>query len=119
MPPGGTTWTPRIARRCSTVVAPDRRTGGAASIDPAGPFSPALRDALLLALYASGSDLLTLPVQDIFGWTDRINMPGLVDDRNWTWKLPWPVDALDAIPEARERQAALRGGRSCIAGWRT
>lgn len=90
------------------VIAPPSTPAGAV-IDPAAPFGPALRDAMLSALYASGSDLLTLPVQDIFGWTDRINVPGLVDDGNWTWRLPWPVDGLDEIPEARERQAALRG----------
>jgi len=78
-------------------------------IDPAGPFTPPLRDALLAALYGSGSGLLTLPVQDLFGWIDRINVPGLIDDSNWTWKLPWPVDTLDDVPEARERQARLRG----------
>ena len=43
---------------------------------PATRFAPAVRDALLDALYASGSDLLTLPIQDVFGWTDRINVPG-------------------------------------------
>ena len=90
------------------VVAPSAGSA-AASLDPAGPFTPPLRDALLATLYAAGSDLLTLPVQDIFGWADRINVPGLVDDRNWTWKLPWPVDAMEDVPEARERQAALRG----------
>jgi 4-alpha-glucanotransferase len=80
----------------------------AAPIDPAGPFTPRLRDSLLAALYGSGSRLLTLPVQDLFGWIDRINVPGLIDDSNWTWKLPWPVDGFDDVPEARERQAALR-----------
>jgi 4-alpha-glucanotransferase len=67
-----------------------------------------VRDALLDALFASGSDLLVLPVQDVFGWTDRINVPALIDDSNWTWRLPWPVDRLDAQPEAAERQQALR-----------
>ena len=71
-------------------------------------FVPGVRDALLESLYASGSDLLTLPLQDVFGWTDRINVPAIVDDRNWTWKLPWPVDEMDAQPEARERQQTLR-----------
>jgi 4-alpha-glucanotransferase len=71
-------------------------------------FVPGVRDALLESLYGSGSDLLTLPLQDVFGWTDRINVPAIVDDRNWTWKLPWPVDWMDAIPEAVERQQALR-----------
>ena len=27
---------------------------------------------------------------------------------NWTFRLPWPIDRLDDIPEARERQATLR-----------
>ena len=71
-------------------------------------FVPGVRDALLESLYGSGSDLLMLPLQDVFGWTDRINVPAIVDDRNWTWKLPWPVDQMDAQPEAAERQRALR-----------
>jgi 4-alpha-glucanotransferase len=76
--------------------------------DPDDAFVPGVRDALLDALYASGSDLLILPIQDVFGWTDRINVPALIDDSNWTWRLPWPVDGLDAQPEAVERQQALR-----------
>ncbi len=72
------------------------------------PFVPHVRDALLEALYASGSDLLTIPVQDLFGWLDRVNVPAVVDDRNWTWKLPWRVDELVAQPEAAARAATLR-----------
>jgi len=75
---------------------------------PDDAFVPDVRDALLDALFASGSDLLILPIQDVFGWTDRINVPALIDDSNWTWRLPWPVDKLDAQPEAVERQQALR-----------
>jgi 4-alpha-glucanotransferase len=71
-------------------------------------FVPDVRDALLESLYGSGSDLLMLPLQDVFGWTDRINVPAIVDDTNWTWKLPWPVDRMDAQPVAAERQRALR-----------
>jgi 4-alpha-glucanotransferase len=69
---------------------------------------PAVRDALLEVLFACGSDMLTLPIQDVFGWPDRINVPALIDDTNWTWRLPWPVDALDTQPDAVERQQALR-----------
>ena len=72
-------------------------------------FVPGVRDALLEALYASGSDLLTLPIQDVFGWTDRINVPAIVDESNWTWKLPFPVDRMDTEPVAAERQRALVG----------
>jgi 4-alpha-glucanotransferase len=47
-------------------------------------------------------------VGDAFGWPDRINEPATVSDDNWTFRLPWASDRLDAEPEARERQAALR-----------
>ena len=70
--------------------------------------SPAVRDVLLETLLASGSDLTLLPLQDVFGWSDRINEPATVNDRNWTFRLPWPVDRLDAVPEACERSARLR-----------
>ena len=72
------------------------------------PFDPAVRDVLLEALFASGSNLLLLPVQDVFGWRDRINEPATVNEDNWTFRLPWPSDRLDEIPEARERQDTLR-----------
>jgi len=72
------------------------------------PFSAAVRDALLELLYASGSDLLILPVQDVFGWRDRINLPGQVSDDNWTWRLPWWSDELGAQAEAAERASTLR-----------
>ena len=88
--------TPGIADRASTLD------------DPGGSFSPSLRDLLLDVLFASGSDILLLPIQDVFGWRDRINVPARIDDRNWTWRLEWPVDALGSEPEACERAAALR-----------
>ena len=77
------------------------------------PYNPVVRDVLLEALFASGSNLLLLPVQDAFGWRDRINEPATVTDDNWTYRLPWPVDKLDEIPEARERKEQLaRLGRA-------
>jgi 4-alpha-glucanotransferase len=86
-----------LARR----LAPD--------FDPAvAPFTPALRDALLEILFASGSDLLLLPIQDVFGWRDRINVPATVSDNNWTYRLPWPVEKLGDQEVVRERQATLR-----------
>jgi 4-alpha-glucanotransferase len=68
----------------------------------------AARDALLQAVLASGSNLVLFPVQDVFGWRDRINTPATITDRNWSYKLPWPVDELDQIPEACERRDQLR-----------
>jgi 4-alpha-glucanotransferase len=69
---------------------------------------PRVRDILLEALFASGSDQVVFPVQDVFAWRERINDPSVVADSNWVCRLPWPSDHLDEIPEARERQLQLR-----------
>jgi 4-alpha-glucanotransferase len=91
-------------RRC----ADDLPLLTAARCNRAGSFSVDVRDALLEQLFAAGSDLLLLPVQDIFGWRDRINTPAIVSDINWTWRLPWPVEDLTSQPEALERARFLR-----------
>ncbi|HKB12376.1 MAG TPA: 4-alpha-glucanotransferase [Vicinamibacterales bacterium] len=74
----------------------------------AAPYQSSVRDVLLEALYASGSDLLLLPIQDAFGWRDRVNEPATVGESNWTYRLPWLSNTLDDQLEARERQAQLR-----------
>lgn len=75
---------------------------------PGARFGPALRDALLTQAYGSGSDLLLLPIQDVFGWPDRVNTPATVNDQNWTWKVPLSVEALLTDAEALDRADALR-----------
>src|SRR6185503_14203463 len=75
-----------------------------------------VRTTLLEALCASRSNLLILPIQDVFGWRARINQPATVGDQNWTWKLPWPSDRLLTQPEAigvalQLRDCAERHGR--------
>jgi 4-alpha-glucanotransferase len=72
------------------------------------PYRTVVRDVLLEAMFASGSDLLLLPIQDAFGWSDRINEPATVSDDNWTYRLPWDVDTLQPVPEACERRDQLR-----------
>jgi 4-alpha-glucanotransferase len=71
-------------------------------------YTPATRDALLEAICASGSDLALIPIGDVFGWRDRINVPATTSETNWTFQLPWPSDRLDASSEARERKDTLR-----------
>jgi 4-alpha-glucanotransferase len=75
---------------------------------PAAEWDAGFRDRVLNLLYHSGSDLLLLPIQDVFGWEDRINTPATVSEENWTWRLPWPVDHLRTEPEAQERARTLR-----------
>jgi 4-alpha-glucanotransferase len=93
----------RKVRELPTIV----RIAGSGDLDVT-PYNETVRDTLLEALFASGSDVVLNPVQDVFGWRDRINEPASVNDRNWTFRLPWPCDRLDDIPVARERQAMLR-----------
>jgi 4-alpha-glucanotransferase len=100
---------PEEERRKVADLALIRRLAGGADIATAD-YQSTVRDVLLEALYASGSDLLLLPLQDAFGWRDRVNEPATVGDKNWTYRLPWPVETLDAYAEARERQA-------CLAQW--
>jgi 4-alpha-glucanotransferase len=80
----------------------------AAGCDPAAAFDDRLRDGLLQTLLASHSNLVVVPVQDIFGWRDRINTPAIVDDINWRWRLPWPIEMLGVEPVPRERADFLR-----------
>jgi 4-alpha-glucanotransferase len=77
-------------------LAPDDRSAAHEHSD----LSPAVRDALLESLYASGANVLILPIQDVFGWRDRINRPATIGGDNWTWRLPWPVDRLATETQA-------------------
>jgi 4-alpha-glucanotransferase len=76
-----------------------------------GPESPvfdaSVRDAILLRILGAGSDLVLIPIQDVFGWRDRINQPTTIGSSNWRYVLPWPVDRMSSQPEARERAASL------------
>lgn len=89
--------------RAALVALPFFAAHGAA--DPDQPWTGRLGDLLAMLAYRSGSDELFLPIQDVFGWPDRVNTPGTVGPENWTWVLPWPVDAFGDQPEAVRRAA--------------
>ena len=78
------------------------------STAPDAPFDRTLHRALLEYAGSAGSDLLLLPVQDVFGWPDRINVPATVGEHNWTWKLPLSVDGLRTDPTALDAADRLR-----------
>lgn len=74
----------------------------------AGPaFTPAVHEGLVDGLYAAGSDVALLVVQDVFGTRDRINTPATVGPHNWSYRMPLGVEAL-AGAQGRERAAWLR-----------
>ena len=80
-------------------------------LDPEAAWSPLLHEAILKAIYQAGSNDLFLPIQDLFGWFDRINVPATVGDHNWTWKLPWTVDRLIDTDEAAKVAAKCKTAR--------
>jgi len=92
--------------RAAAIDVPSMRDQGV--VDPDQPWSDSLRDAWLRAAYQAGSRELFLPVQDVFGWRDRINEPATVTADNWTWRLPWEVDRIAAEPAAAERAEFCR-----------
>ena len=77
-------------------------------------FDDNVRDALLEIVYGSGSDLAMLPFQDALGTRERINVPGTVNDQNWTYRMAIGIADLsgDHVTKARLRGLALRGRRS-------
>jgi 4-alpha-glucanotransferase len=82
-------------------------------LEPSGVFDVSVRDAILKAIYDSPSETVLIPIQDVFGWRARINHPATIGDWNWTYVLPWPIDLMNAQPEAAaaaERLYQLCGG---------
>ena len=67
-----------------------------------------VRDAMLAALYASPSRMVMIPIQDLFGWRERINLPGTVGRANWSWRLPLVIEDLGHDPALSARVAQLR-----------
>jgi 4-alpha-glucanotransferase len=94
-----------IEERVQVLEVPDLAGAG---FTPESPFDARLRDALLTTIYRAGANLVVLPLQDIFGWRYRINVPGTVGSDNWTWRLPFPVGDLLMRPDAAERAIFLR-----------
>ena len=79
-------------------------SGGA---EKAPRFSPSVRDAVLENIYGAASCLVIFPFQDFFGARERINVPGTVRNRNWTYRMPRPVEELLETPQEARRSAAL------------
>jgi 4-alpha-glucanotransferase len=83
---------------------------------PPADFTDAVRDALLETVETAGSALCVVPWQDVLGLRERINLPGTVQDENWSYRISRPVEELLAHPDTEAAAARLRrfteqGGR--------
>lgn len=64
--------------------------------------------ALLKLLFSAKSQLTLVLVNELLGDRERINTPGTVNDRNWTWRLPRPIEDLAEDPALGTRFDAVR-----------
>jgi 4-alpha-glucanotransferase len=80
----------------------------AAQVNPVRTLDESARDAILTALYAAPSRLVIIPIQDLFGWSARINRPGTVSESNWTYRLPLSLERLRRSRAIKSRVAKLR-----------
>ncbi len=93
-----------------------RALGLESLVNPRRMLEEAARDAILAALYAAPSRLVIIPIQDLFGWSARINRPGTINDSNWTYRIPLTLERMRRSPAiqsgvARLREIAIRSAR--------
>lgn len=72
------------------------------------PWSDEIHEGLLRGLFASNSWLAVNMITDLFGTSERFNIPGAAGGRNWTERFPVPVGEWNARwPGKLERIAAM------------
>jgi len=79
-------------------------------------FDGGVRDALLELVYRAGSELCLLPFQDALGSRERVNVPGTVNDSNWSYRIPAELSTLanDLRTAERLRGLAVASGRTTL-----
>jgi 4-alpha-glucanotransferase len=82
-----------------------------------GAFTPEVHEGLLHALFASNAWLAVLQLADVFGWPDRINVPGTHADTNWTRRVRMPLDEAESEGLAARMRAIIeQAGREVPPG---
>jgi 4-alpha-glucanotransferase len=100
-------WWDELSDADRTAVSALPSVAGYLAGDAPAAFDARVRDALLRSVLTSASRLSIFPLQDLFGWRDRINTPATVGETNWNWSLPWAVETMVDAREPLERAAAL------------
>jgi 4-alpha-glucanotransferase len=69
-----------------------------------GAFPDEWHRMILDRLFGSGSGLVILPFQDVFGHEDQINVPATIGPHNWTYRIPSTLDELSRSPYEEKGQ---------------
>jgi len=64
--------------------------------------------AIIQRLLESPASMVILPLQDVLGWTDRINVPATIGAHNWSYRLPVTTERFDHDPEIAAAMQSLR-----------
>jgi 4-alpha-glucanotransferase len=85
-------WSPALREKWARHL-----TGLLRLADPARLASDGyLASAMLAELFVSRAENVSIFFADLFGYTERFNVPGLVDDANWTLRLAAEFEQLHA-----------------------
>jgi 4-alpha-glucanotransferase len=85
-----------------------RSLGLEGKVNPRRMLEESARDAILELLYAAPSKLVIIPIQDLFGWSARINRPGTTNDSNWTYRIPLTLERMRRSRAIQSRVAKMR-----------
>ena len=109
----GTHDTDTLAAWWESLTPAERTRFGSASPH----YTADVRDGLISRIYNAGSNVVLLPIQDAFGWRDRINLPATISGENWTYVLPWPSNTAGVQPDAIECANRLARWSSQTGRW--
>ena len=70
---------------------------GVSEIHLPQPFTPEVHSAFMRGLFACNSWLAVHQITDIFGLSDRFNVPGAIGDQNWTARINGEISVWDKL----------------------
>ncbi len=70
---------------------------GAKGLELPCPFTREVHQALVKGLFASNSWLAVHQITDVFGLSDRFNVPGAIGDENWTARIKGSINEWDFL----------------------
>ncbi len=71
-------------------------------------YSPEVWTKLLREIFFSRSDRVAIMISDLLGETERINVPGVMDGTNWSYRVPETCHSLFTSEPYREFRESLK-----------